>query len=119
MSVKDSKKSKIILANLKQAFAVKDEAGFSKEETAFMEKVADFICRRGLEAPVIMGLATMKPLNFIGSQLLIFLQPFLSPFFNETDYQRLIDILGRRDGIECFIQILERKTEAKKQSLKK
>lgn len=119
MSVKDSKKSKTILASVKQAFAVKDDAGFSEEETAFMDKVADFISRRGLEAPVIMGLATMKPLNFIGSQLLIFLQPFLSPFFNENDYQRLVDILARRDGIECFIQILERKTEAKKHNQKK
>ena len=79
-----------------------------------MEKVAEFICRRRLEAAAIMGLVTVKPLGFLGSQLLIFLEPFLVPFFNEVEYRKLVNILSKREGIEVFVQLLEKKSAEKK-----
>ena len=109
MSPKDSKESKRTSFRQKiiHAFQVKEEVGFTEEELALLDKIAGFISRRGLEAPAIFGLVAVKPLSFLGSQLLIFLQPFLVPFFNEFDYQNLVNILSRRNGIEIFIQKIE------------
>lgn len=116
MSAQNLKKSKRFWEKLSHAFAVKDEEGFSPEELQFMEKVADFICRRRLEAAAIMGLVTVKPLGFLGSQLLIFLEPFLVPFFNEVEYHKLVSILSKREGIEVFVQLLEKKSAEKKKN---
>jgi len=115
LSAKSSNKFEGIKGKVRHAFALKEEEGFSDDEITFMEKVAEFICRRQLEAAAIMGLVSCKPIGFLGSQLLIFLQPFLTPFFNEMQYQRLVNILSKREGIETFVQILERKSaESKK-----
>jgi len=114
LSAQNLKKSKRFWEKLSHAFAVKDEEGFSPEEIQFMEKVAEFICRRRLEAAAIMGLVTVKPLGFLGSQLLIFLEPFLVPFFNEVEYHKLVNILSKREGIEVFVQLLEKKSAERK-----
>ncbi|MDI6783897.1 MAG: hypothetical protein QME64_07365, partial [bacterium] len=73
-----------------------------------IDKAAQFIVNRRLEVPAIMALQSMTPLNFIGSQTLVVLEPFLGPFFSQEDYQKLIEILEHRDGIELFIQRIEK-----------
>ena len=114
MFLKNSHRFDGLRARLNHAFSLEEEQGFRDDEVALMEKAADFILRRKLEAAAILGLVTVKPLNFIGSQMLIFLQPFLVLFFNEEDYKRLISILSKREGIETFVQMLEAKCAADK-----
>ena len=48
------------------------------EQEALLTKVATEIVRRRLTVPAILFLETCKPLNFIGSQMLIALKPFCS-----------------------------------------
>jgi hypothetical protein len=79
-----------------------------------LDKAAQFIVKRHLAAPAIMALQSMTPLNFIGSQALIVLHPLIGPFFAEQDYQKLIEILEHRDGIELFVQRIELAIKANK-----
>lgn len=110
MSAQSSNKYDALKAKLRHAFAVKDGEGFSPDDLAFMERIADFLCRRHLEAPVILGALSVKPLAFLGSQMLIFLQPLVGQFFNEADYQRLVTILSKREGMETFVNLVERRS---------
>ena len=94
-------------ARVKHAFAVKQEPLDPNANYAILDKAAQFIAKRHLQAPAIMALQSMTPLNFIGSQALIVIEPFLGPFFKQEDYQKIIEILEHRDGIELFIQRIE------------
>ncbi|MFB3897447.1 MAG: hypothetical protein ACE14V_14205 [bacterium] len=93
---------------LKHAFAVKQPPLPADGDYTVLDKAAQFIVRRQLVAPAIMALQSMTPLNFIGSQALIVLRPLIGPLFNEPDYQKLIEILEHRDGIELFVQRIEK-----------
>ena len=42
------------------------------------ERLARRIVARGLATPAIFALESMKPLSFLGSQFLVFVQPFYS-----------------------------------------
>jgi hypothetical protein len=96
-----------IKCQLKHAFVVKQEPLPADGDYTVLDKAARFIVKRRLEAPVIMALQSMTPLNFIGSQALIVIEPFLGPFFKQEDYQKIVEILEHRDGIELFIQRIE------------
>lgn len=93
---------------LKNAFAVKQEPLPVDGDYPVLDKAAQFIVKRHLEAPAILALQSMTPLNFVGSQALIVLQPLIGPFFGEQDYEKLIEILEHRDGLELFVQKIEK-----------
>ncbi|MCX7918839.1 MAG: hypothetical protein N3A72_04365 [bacterium] len=101
-----------IKRKFKQAFAVQQEPLPADKDYAILDKAAEFIVKRRLAAPAIIALQSMTPLNFIGSQALIVIEPFLSPFFKQEDYQKIIEILEHRDGIELFIQRIEQAVQA-------
>jgi hypothetical protein len=93
---------------LKHAFAVaKDTEPLAEEDIALLDKAATFIVRRRLSLPAEMLLEALTPLNFIGSQAMVVLEPLLGPFFPRDDYARIIKILSRRDGLNIFIQRIE------------
>jgi hypothetical protein len=96
---------------LKQAFAVKQAPLPADGDYTVLDKAAQFIAKRHLTAPAIMALQSMTPLNFVGSQALIVLQPLIGPFFGEQDYQKLIEILEHRDGLDLFVQRIEKAAE--------
>ena len=78
------------------------------EQRALLEKVATWIVRRGLTTPAILFLETGKPLNFLGSQLLIGLSPFIQAIFKGDEYQKFALILEKDANVELLIELIER-----------
>ena len=78
------------------------------EQRALLEKVATWIVRRGLTTPAILFLETGKPLNFLGSQLLIGLSPFIQAIFKGVEYQKFALILEKDANVELLIEMIER-----------
>ncbi len=92
----------------KNAFDLKSPHGpLTDEDRALMDKIARTVVKRRMAMPAILFLGSVKPLNAIGSQALVFLQPFLSGVFNEADYRRVTEILERREGIEALMKAIE------------
>ena len=91
------------------AFAVAPpQEGFDPEEEALAERVAAFVVRRRMAAPALMVLETGRPFNFIGSQFLTFLSPFLTLIFSPAEYERFVGFLEKRQSIPFTIdKILE------------
>jgi hypothetical protein len=95
------------------AFAVEDpQQGIDPEEEALAEKMARFVVRRRMAVPALMALETGRPFNFIGSQFLTFLSPFLTLIFAPREYERFVRFLEKRRSIEVIIgKILELENE--------
>ncbi|MDE0297728.1 MAG: hypothetical protein OXN17_03790 [Candidatus Poribacteria bacterium] len=77
------------------------------EQKALLENVATQIVKRRLTVPAIMALEIFKPLNFLGSQTLIALSPFVQSIFNSTDYQKFALIIEKDSNVESLIRLIE------------
>ena len=95
------------------AFAVeKPDDGFDAEEEALAERLARFVVRRRMTTPALLVLETGRPFNFIGSQFLVFLSPFLTLVFSPEEYERFVRFLEKRPSIEFLVdKILELENE--------
>ncbi|MFM7200434.1 MAG: hypothetical protein ACKO6N_06565 [Myxococcota bacterium] len=88
-----------------------EPAPFAPEDDALLEQLADKVMRYGMAVPAIFFLESVKPLNFVGSQVMLFMGPLVTAFFPGAAYQRLSELLERRDTLEALIRKLERKLD--------
>jgi len=93
---------------LRHAFSLKSPHGeFTEEDHRLIRRLARTIDRRGMSAPAILFLESVRPLNYIGSQAMVFLRPFLTFLFSPQDVERLAQIVERREGIHAIIEAIE------------
>lgn len=90
------------------AFAVDGDAAFDERDRALIDRLAAFVVRRRMTVPALMLLESWRPLNFIGSQMLTFLAPFVTMVFSEQEYSRFTGILERRGSIDLIIERIEK-----------
>jgi len=91
-----------------------------------LAKIAHQIVKRKLSVPAIMFLESVKPLSFIGSQALIFLQPMVQAFLNRKEYDEFAVMMEDRENVELLLQEIEKqenewqaKERAEKEEAKK
>ena len=93
---------------LSHAFAVKDpNHAWSEEDLALVDRVAREVAKRRMQAPAILFLETMRPLNFVGSQVLAFLQPIAGAVLQNIQWERLGAILEQRESVDLLIRRIE------------
>ncbi len=99
-----------IIDGFKHAFAIE---GVNVEDcdTALIRKLADYVVRRNMSVPAIMFLESVKPLNFVGSQAMVFFRPIISRFFTSAEYDKLATILEKREVIDLLIIEIELKAK--------
>lgn len=83
------------------------ESALAPEETALLEKIAGLVVKRGMAVPAVLFLESVGPLNFLGSQVLHGLRPFLELVCNATEMERLATVLERRDSIPQLITMIQ------------
>ena len=76
-------------------------------DAALVAKVAERVVRMRMTVPAIFFLESSKPLAFVGSQLLIFLEPFVQTLFNFAQYQRFALLMEDRDNWEALVRKIE------------
>ena len=72
-----------------------------------IERIAREIAQRQLAVPAIMFLESVKPLSFLGNQLLIFANPVVSLVVRSGDYYRFVRMIEDRDNVEKLIRGIE------------
>lgn len=72
-----------------------------------IDKVADFIVKRRMAAAAIMTIESLRPLNYIGSQLMYFLAPFAEIIFNPKEYQEFAALLEKDEYIKLLMQRID------------
>lgn len=92
-----------------------------------MAKIARAVVERQLTVPAIVFLESVKPLSFLGNQLMILLNPMVSLIVTSKDYYRFVRMIEDRDNVEKLIEEIEdtnarsqeRQRELKEQRRKK
>lgn len=79
-----------------------------EEQQTILEKVAKGIVRRQLTAPAIFFFEICKPLNFIGSQLLYGVSPFVQAFLKGNEYKKFSLIIEKDENVERLIRLIEK-----------
>ncbi len=83
------------------------EKPLPEEEDRVLEKLAKKVVEWRMAVPAIMFLESVKPLNFIGSQAMVFFEPIVQTVFNFRDYDTLRTALERRQTIEILLLKIE------------
>lgn len=78
-----------------------------ESDEAFLARLAREIVRRGLSTPAILVLESMKPMNFVSSRVLVFLDPIVTLIRTIPDYRRCVRLLEERDTIERLLCAIE------------
>ena len=77
------------------------------EQEALLTRVAEEIVRRELTAPAILFLDSMKPLSFLGGQLMAFFSPFVHIVLDSSSYDALAETMEDRENVEYLIERIE------------
>jgi hypothetical protein len=106
-----------VLSGLRHAFALDGPHGpLTEADRQLLGRLAAFIVRRRLGPAAILFIESLRPLNYIGSQALLFLRPFVVPFLKEAEYERLAAILERREGLGALIEAIETEQSSRTQA---
>ena len=97
-----------VRAGFRHAFALDGPHGpVTDEDRALLRRLAGFIVRRKMVTPVVFFLESARPLGYLGSQAMVFLQPFLTAVFKQKDYDRIARIMERREGVAALLEQIE------------
>lgn len=95
---------------------------FSEEITpaqeAAIDKLAKEIAERGMAVPALMFLETVKPLNWIASQVMLFFEPITAWFFNLRELVDLRRAFQKREGIIILIEKIEKYEKERQKRIK-
>ena len=80
---------------------------FQKDNQAFVNQLADIVCRLGLQVPVLVGLEAGRPFAFLGGQLLWVAKPVLSLFVAGNSVNDLAELLEQPSAVDSLIATLE------------
>ena len=78
------------------------------EESKLLDELADAVAARELTPAAVFFLESVKPLGWLGSQLLLFFRPIVSLIWHDpVRWDRAQKILEKRGAIEWLLQRLE------------
>lgn len=82
-------------------------------DEALLLAVATRVARMRMEVPAVLFLESVKPLSFVGSQAMVFFQPFAQALFPWNQYERFTQLLSERDNLERLTRLIETEADAR------
>ncbi|MCD4847472.1 MAG: hypothetical protein K8R76_04700 [Candidatus Aegiribacteria sp.] len=79
----------------------------TEDYSDLMEKISKAIVQRQLTVPAIIFLESIKPLSFLGNQMLIFANPVVSLVVQSGNYYKFIRMIENRENIEKLTIMIE------------
>ncbi len=90
-----------------------------------IEKVSRFVAERHMAPAAILAIESLRPLSFIGSQALFFIEPFAQVFVNEKEYQEFATMIEKEENLKKLMRRIDEldyeihKDEREKSKIKK
>ena len=78
------------------------------KQEEILDKLAHKVVQWRMTVPAILFLESVKPLNFVGSQMLVFFEPFVQAFFKGRDYNEFVMMMEEREDVERLLQRIEK-----------
>jgi hypothetical protein len=72
-----------------------------------MEKTATFFAVRRMGAPAILLFESIRPLHFIGSQIMYFVSPFANVLFQGKEFEEFAAIMQEEENVRYLIQRID------------
>ncbi|MBU0692455.1 hypothetical protein KKC97_07690 [bacterium] len=90
----------------------------TREQIELFDRLASLVVKKRLTAPAILFLESVRPLNFVGSQAMLFFAPMVHALFTVQQYDLIQKALERRETLGYLTDLLECKEEdaARKES---
>jgi len=79
----------------------------TEPQLALLRKLAAKVVERRLSAPAILFLESYRPMNFVGSQVMLVLKPVIDIFFTLPEWDELRKIMERRESIGLFLDMID------------
>lgn len=89
------------------------ELDLTSSEDEILNKVASKITALGMETPAIFLLEMSKPINYIGSQFLTFMNPMITSFLDIKSYDTFTELIADRNKLEELICRIEENAHAR------
>jgi hypothetical protein len=84
-----------------------DSIPFTPEQDLMLDMIAQAIVRRGMSVPAVFFMQTLKPLNFIGSQALVFFGPVIESIFPKNGIYDFAELMENRDNVDRLMAKIE------------
>lgn len=85
-----------------------EEDELTPQERDLVARTARKVVERGMTIPAILFLESVKPLNYIGSQVMVFMEPFMHAILRSVnDYNLFRQMMEKRDNVERLLQKIE------------
>jgi DNA repair photolyase len=78
------------------------------EQEEVLDKVAKKVVEKRMTVPALMFIESVKPLNFIGSQVMVFFEPIVQSLFDFRSYTIFREAIESRDNVELLMQKIEK-----------
>lgn len=98
------------------------EDELTEHQKELLDRMADKIVRLRMTLPAILFLESVRPMNYVGSQVMVFFAPLVRGFFGLPEWDEIRLVLERRESIGYFLDLIERKegdAQAEERKLRK
>ena len=96
---------------LRNAFAIKKPGteALTPRQEEILDRLAAKVIEWRMSVPAVLFLESVKPLNYIGSQILVFFSPIVNSVFTIRDYDEFVALMEERGNAERLLQKIEAK----------
>src|SRR3989304_10538380 len=91
----------------KESFKI-ESAPLTPEQEQILDKIAKKVVYWKMTTPAILFLESVKPMNYVGSQMLVFFEPFVQTLFKVKEYDEFIKIMEERENVERLLVKIEK-----------
>ncbi len=85
------------------------------EQIRLFDRLSERVVKMRLTMPAVLFLESVRPLNFIGSQVMLFFAPMVHALFAAHEYTLLQQALERRETIGYLVDLLEAKEQVEQE----
>ena len=100
----------------------KDKEELTPHQEEILTKIAQKVVYWKMSVPAILFLESVKPLNYVGSQMMAFFEPFVQAIVSWKDYDEVRNMMEERGTVERLLQRIEQldsEVQEKEKTLKK
>jgi len=85
------------------------ENEFSAEQLMLLQRLANKVVQLRMTTPAILFMESVRPLNYVGSQVMVFLAPLVQIVFSSPEWDQLQQVLEKRESLGYIVDLIEEK----------
>ena len=87
----------------------KFEEEISPDQLKLLHKMSAKVVQLRMTVPAILFMESMRPLNYVGSQVMVFFAPLVQIVFTSPEWDQMQKVLEKRESLGYIIELIEEK----------